>query len=52
MFPGTAEVDFSQKYKLFGEMNTWGMQRRSEMAQAIPIMMFDLLGVHVQLDSG
>ena len=34
------------------KMTAWGMQSKSEIAQAIPIMMLDLRGVQVQLDRG
>ncbi len=33
-------------------IHTWGMHRANEMTHAIPIIMFDLLGVQVQLDKG
>ncbi len=36
----------------FSFLHTWGMHRANEMIHAIPIIMFDLLGVQVQLDKG
>ena len=36
----------------FSFLHTWGMHSANEMTHAIPIIMFDLLGVQVQLDKG
>lgn len=53
-FPITLNLTYILKNWLTdnAKKNTCGTQSKSEIAQAVPIMMFERLGVHVQFDKG